>query len=189
MTVSMASLRRREVYTAYMASLTALAIVLKFFEIPFPLATFLKYDIAGVPLALMALLSLRAALASLPVFYIVPTLLGFDAIGMGMKVLAEVSTFTPMAVLYRRLGGRAYVVWGSVSATISRTLVMCLANLLVTPYWILFAGWRQTYEEALGLTIAFLPYIAVFNATLALIVFSLTIGVERVLRRSLPGLW
>lgn len=184
----MASSLRELSGVAYVASYTTLAIVLRFFEIPFPPAPFLKYDIAGVPLALLAFTSMRGSLAALPAFFLVSVVLGADPIGMVMKVVAEVATYVPLVVLYRRFSSRS----GGLGVTVSvgaaaafRTLAMCLLNLVVTPYWLMLAypNYFTSFDAAWGYTLYYMPWIAVFNASLAVIVALLTISTYRVLRR------
>jgi riboflavin transporter FmnP len=173
------------------AGLTALAIVLKLrvFEIPYPPAPFLKYDLSGVPLAILAYMSLRAFPASLLVYFLVNVLMSPDPagvpIGMSMKVLAEISTLLPLVLALKRLGlARKGVVVGTIASIASRVLVMSLANYLVAPHWLVMARWVKTYEEAYKWAISIMPHIAVFNATLAVPVCLLTFVVLRVLKSS-----
>jgi riboflavin transporter FmnP len=170
------------------AGLTALAIVLKLrvFEIPYPPAPFLKYDLSGVPLAILAYMSLRAFPVSLLVYFLVNVLMSPDPagvpIGMSMKVLAEISTLLPL-VLALNLARKGVVV-GTIAGIVSRVLVMSLANYLVAPHWLVMARWVKTYEEAYKWTISIMPHIAVFNATLAVPVCLLTVVALRVLKSS-----
>ncbi|MEM0105401.1 MAG: hypothetical protein QXS42_02235 [Zestosphaera sp.] len=173
---------------AYVASYTTLAIILRFFELPFPPAPFLKYDIAGVPLALLAFNSLRSSLIALPAFFLVSVILGADPVGMIMKVTAEVATYVPLVILYRRFSSRSIGPATALSvgvATASRTLAMCLLNLLVTPYWLMMAypNYFTSFEIAWSYTLYYLPWITVFNASLAVAVALLSISTYRVLRR------
>ena len=177
--VELLSLRR----LAYVASLTALAIVLRFFEIPYPFAPFLKYDVSGVPLALLALGSIRYSLTAIPAYYLVPVALGSDAIGMAMKVVAEASTFTPLSISARKTGKH----WVAVAAaTTCRSIVMALLNLLITPYWGLMAGWFKTYESALSYTIAIMPHIIFFNSSIAFIACTLAISTYKAVKSYIP---
>ncbi|MEM0199518.1 MAG: hypothetical protein QXX72_04480, partial [Desulfurococcaceae archaeon] len=64
------------------AALTALAVILRFFELPYPPAPFLKYDASGVPLAVIAFMNLRAAYSVLPIYFTIPVALGTNSIGM-----------------------------------------------------------------------------------------------------------
>ncbi|MEM1695336.1 MAG: hypothetical protein QXO48_02175 [Desulfurococcaceae archaeon] len=170
------------------AALTGLAVILRFFDFPYPPAPFLKYDVSGVPLAIIAFMSLRAAYGVLPVYYVIPVAMGSDPIGMAMKCLAELSTFTPLALTLRKLHGKhseaiAATIAVAVSAT-TRVAVMSLANYLVTPHWLVWAGWARDLQRAYAITIHYLPHIALFNLTIALIVSPLAIVVYRVLTRT-----
>ena len=172
----------------YATSLTTIAILLHLFKIPFPLAPFLKYDLAGVPLAVLALISLRDSILALPVFAIGLVVLGADVIGALMKILAEASTFAPLALIYKRLAGRiklklAVLVATTVSALL-RAAFMCTLNYAITPYWLVWAGWAESLKSAYELTIAIMPYIALFNVTLAIPVVVLAIAAYRLLARA-----
>ncbi|MCY0868231.1 MAG: hypothetical protein OWQ48_03250 [Desulfurococcus sp.] len=179
----------RYVKLVYISNFTALAVVLKFFEIPFPLAPFLKYDFSGIPLMVLGFRSLKWALLALPAYYVIPVVMGSDPIGMAMKVLAEAFTFTPFILLYRRLvqhspWSTAYTL-SSLAALLSRTALMTLVNLAVTPLWLMLSYPKSypDYISAFNLTLKLTPYIAVFNATLAVIVLVLTAPIFRILAR------
>ena len=166
--------------------LLALAVVLKFFEIPYPPAPFLKYDVSGVPLAVIAYYSLKYAISSLPVYYIIPVLFGSDVVGMAMKCLAETSTFTPLTLLYKR-AGRLGEVWRSVLVTavsaLSRVVVMSIANYIVTPHWLVWT-YKMPYKEAYTLTLVYMPHIVIFNLTIVLIIAPLSLTCITILRRA-----
>lgn len=170
------------------AGLTALAVVLKFFEIPYPPAPFLKYDVSGIPLALISFASLKYALGVLPIYYVIPVAVGTDPIGMAMKCLAEASTFVPLTLTYRGVSKTLHMrrigLVAVVTASLSRIVVMSLANYIVTPYWLLWAGWFKELEAARAMVIVYLPHIAVFNLTLALLVTSISITTYAILKRS-----
>lgn len=173
--------------TVYVVCLTALSIVLKlrFFEIPYPPAPFLKYDISGVPLTVIAFLSFKYIPFSLIVYFLVHLALGADPVGMAMKCLAELATLVPLVLTYRRLhGNRLSKVIVPASTVFSRVLVMIVANYLITPYWLLWARWASTFEDGYAKTIAILPHVAVFNATLAIAVSLLSILVLDVVRKT-----
>ncbi len=165
--------------------LVSLAIVLHLFKVPFPPAPFLKFDGVGVPLAMLSLYSVPLSVAVVPVVFIALQALGADFIGAGMKTLAELSTYVPLALAYRKLGSRGvagYVV-SACSAVVTRAAVMTLANYIVAPHWILMAGWAKSYEQAYTMTLSYLPWIAIFNAITALYVAPLSLSVFRVLRK------
>ncbi len=173
---------------SYLSGLTALAVVLKVFELPYPPAPFLKYDVSGIPLTLMAFVSLKYVFGLLPLYYIASVALGFDAIGMAMKCLSEASTFAPLTLIHgaasKRISARAATTLATTAALLSRVVVMSLANYIVTPYWLVWAGWVKDLREAEAFVIIYMPHIAVFNLTLALIVASASITVYAILKRS-----
>jgi len=185
-TLSVASLKT----LSYLASLLALAVVLKVFELPYPPAPFLKYDASGIPLALIAFMSLKYTFSLLPLYYIVPVALGFDAIGMAMKCLSEASTFAPLVLTNRTASDKLPTKYAStlavVIASLSRVATMSLANYVVTPYWLIWAWPEQikSLEVARAIVIAYMPHIAVFNLTLALIVAPTSIAVYTILKKS-----
>ncbi len=167
------------------ASLTAIAIVLHIFKIPFPLAPFLKFDATGIPLAVIALYSVvDAAIASL---VLLPSLmaLGADVVGASMKVLAEFSTFVPIAAIYSILHDKftmkkLYIVTIIVSM-ISRVGIMSLANYLITPYWLVMT-YAMPYDKAYRFTLIYLPYIVIFNAIVVLYVTPLALSLYRIMK-------
>lgn len=173
---------------SYLSGLTTLAVVLKIFELPYPPAPFLKYDVSGIPLALMAFISLRYAFGLLPLYYIASVALGFDVIGMAMKCLSEASTFAPLTLVHeavsKRVSARATAALATTAAFLSRAAVMSLANYVVTPYWLVWAGWAKDLEWAKTFVIIYMPHIAIFNLTLALIVAPVSITVYAILKRS-----
>ena len=169
------------------SGLLALALVLKFFEIPYPPAPFLKYDVSGVPLAVIAYYSLKYAFSSLPVFYVIPVLFGSDVVGMAMKCLAEASTFTPLVLVYKKGASRLSEKWRAglavAAASLTRVVVMSIANYTVTPHWLVWS-YKMSYEKAYELTLYYMPHIALFNFTIALIVAPLSLAVMAVMRRA-----
>ena len=176
---------RELVKLTYIASLTALAIVLRFFEIPYPPAPFLKYDVSGIPLAIIGFMSLRYLPISLPIYYLIPVLTGSDVIGMAMKILAETSTLLPLVIIYKKLYPRKITYPISiVLAIVSRVVVMSITNIIITPYWLILAGWVKDFETAYKITLGYIPHIAIFNATLALVVSTLSISLHGILRKT-----
>jgi len=168
------------------AGLTALAIVLKlrFFEIPYPAFPALKYDLSGVPLAVVAYFSLKSYIVSLLVFFIV-NITWADPIGMIMKVLAEASTGIPLAIIARkRREQRVWELTGILVSTLSRIALMTILNLLVTPHWLLMAKWAKNYGEAFTFTLMIIPHVVLFNASLGVIVSTIALAAIRVLRKA-----
>lgn len=170
----------------YVASLTALAVVLKlrFFEIPYPPAPFLKYDISGVPLTLIVFISAKYIPPALLVYFLVHVLMGADPIGMAMKCLAEISTFIPIVLVYSRSHSKKAGIFSVICAVVSRVAVMALANYAITPYWLLWVRWAETLEDAYAKMLAYMPHVVIFNATLALVVAPLSVLVYNTLRKA-----
>lgn len=169
------------------AGLTALAIVLKlkFFEIPYPAFSALKYDLSGVPLAIIAYLSLKTYTASISIFLVVGIAMGLDPIGMAMKVLAESSTCIPLVIIARgRQSERRWEFRGVAVSTLVRVASMTILNLIVTPHWLLIARWARNYNEAFAMTLGLLPHVWIFNASLGLIVSTMAVETIRVLRKA-----
>ncbi|MEM0005630.1 MAG: hypothetical protein QXJ95_03885 [Ignisphaera sp.] len=174
---------------AVIAGLIGSAIVLHIFKIPYPPATFLKFDLCGIPLMVSAFIALiETTVLGLPVFYLGIFALGgaMDPIGPSMKVLAELSTFLPVVAMYRRVkpstaGLRSLLPLVAIAA-VSRVSVMCLINLAVTPYWLQIMGWVKSWEQAWSFTIFILPHIAVFNTVAAVYVALLSIPLIRIVK-------
>jgi riboflavin transporter FmnP len=175
---------------AYLLLFTALAIILHIFQFPFPLATFLTYDLSGIPIAILMLISLRLGTSSLPIFWLGAVYLAKDPtriIGPSMKVVAEAFTAIPLAIVFKKLSKTHSFTKASIAAfimaLISRVGAMLLLNYLVTPYWLLWAGWMKTFETAYDFTMKCLPYIAIFNATVVCYVVPITLGAWKTIRR------
>ena len=169
------------------AGLTALAIVLKlkFFEIPYPAFPVFKYDLSGVPLAIIAYLSLKTYMASILVFLVVSIAMGLDPIGMAMKVLAESSTCIPLVIITRgKQVERRWEFRVVAVSTLVRVASMTILNLIVTPHWLLIARWAKNYDEAFALTLGLLPHVWIFNASIGLIVSTMAVETIRVLRKA-----
>jgi len=166
--------------------LLALAVILKFYEIPYPFVPFLKYDVSGVPLAIIAYYSLKYAASSLPLYYLIPVLFGLDAVGMAMKCLAEASTFMPLITIYKKTSKLSEKMRGGLAVAVStllRVAVMSIANIIIAPYWLMWSL-KISYEAAYTQTLLLMPHIVVFNTTIALIVASLSLACINILRKS-----
>ncbi|MEM4481920.1 MAG: hypothetical protein QXK88_06445 [Desulfurococcaceae archaeon] len=174
--------------TYMVSALTAIAVILRFYEFPYPIAPFLKYDVSGVPLTIIALISLRAAFSALPVYYVIPTLMGSDPIGMAMKCLAEMSTFIPTSLIITKLKGRVgeslLVVLATALSGLARVAAMAVANYVITPYWLMWAGWAKDMSLALSFVVYYMPHIALFNLSISIIVSPTAVVVYRVLNRA-----
>ncbi|MEM0489711.1 MAG: ECF transporter S component [Ignisphaera sp.] len=156
---------------AYIVVFSALAIVLHIFQYPFPLAPWLKFDLAGVPLTILSLISLKLGGIGFTIFWVGSLLLTTDptrVIGPSMKTIAEALTALPFAYIYKRSKGQQEslktIVIGFAIALASRVLIMLLLNYIVAPYWLVWARWMKTLEDAYRFTITYLPFNALFNA-------------------------
>jgi len=170
--------------------LTAIAIALHIVKIPFPMATFLKFDAVGIPLAVIALLDLGLAAPATLVTLFGVLAMGGDPVGASMKALAEFSTWLPLALVYRALrrkGRTTASILPTVSAVIGRVAVMALANYLITPWWLLAAKVASNYEAAVKMTINIIPAICVFNAIVALYVSAAAIPAYEAVRSVLKS--
>jgi riboflavin transporter FmnP len=189
---SRAEIVERIVYLKKISLVTgmiALAVILKFYEIPHPLASYLKYDASEIPLTILSILSIKYALSALPIYYLIPVLTGFDPIGMFMKTVASLSTFIPLTIIFRRFKESTVGAVLSITLSIlSRVAVMTFLNLIVTPFWLVFAGWAKDLESAWVAVLYYLPQIIVFNVILGFIVASSSIGIFRVVRKTLYNL-
>lgn len=171
-----------------LSMLVALAIVLHAFNLPYPPASFLLFDLSGVPLAVAAVLFPREAFAAgLPAFYL--GLLIYrpqDPIGPFMKVAAEAATMLPLVYLYE--GGWFRGRWRRFAATalvaLSRVGAMAALNLAIDPFYFLLFKWVDDYSKGLFLTLLFLPHVAAFNAITALYVTWLSVPIARELERA-----
>jgi len=104
------SLQRSPLRISLLAVLSAVAVSLELLriEFPFPLAPFLKYDLVGVPLLLLAMISgNRDALLGATVTAVAVFIATGDPIGASMKWLAEVATFIPFTIIYGKNRVRA----------------------------------------------------------------------------------
>ncbi|MGC9121797.1 MAG: hypothetical protein ACP5HP_02535 [Thermogladius sp.] len=169
------------------ASLVALSVILHLFNIPFPPAQYLLFDLTGIPLAVSMFFSSRlTVIAGLPVFYI--GLLLYrpqDPIGPFMKVAAEGFTILPFYVLYQRkwfaTKARAALATGLVVT--SRTAGMLVLNLAIDPFYFVLFKWVESYSQGLQLTLMALPYVCVFNVITAVYVTWLSLPIVRELER------
>lgn len=176
---------------AYVSALTSLAVVLKlrFFEIPYPPLPFLRYDLSGVPISVIAFISLRYIPVVLPIYYVMNIILGSDPIGMAMKCVAEISTAIPLVITYKKnplkiRNSATLLIATIVLSTLARVGSMCVANYMVTPYWLLWSRLVNTLEDAITITLAYMPHIIAFNSTSALIISTLSVKLYDILKRA-----
>ena len=172
---------------ALTSSLAAIAIPLWFFKIPYPLATFLKFDLVGVPYAVATLISTPLALALTPVLFLVFLYFSPDVIAISMKIVAEISTAIPLALSYRKFekkldSNKASLIAFAI-AMVSRVTVMNIFNYLVAPYWLVWT-YRWGFEAAYNWTISFLlPAVSGFNAICVAYIAPLSLAIYRIIKR------
>lgn len=144
------------------AILAALVVMLDYagLKIPFPWMPLLKFDITGVPIALVTLLFgvVSGALTSIIAFLSIVVRSG-NYVGAYMKAIAEFSTVIGFGTI-KYLPERFKRVVPIVIAIILRVLFMTVANMYVMPY-VYMIPWEAT--------LSMLPMIGVFNALQGLI--------------------
>ncbi|WP_048163087.1 hypothetical protein [Thermogladius calderae] len=169
------------------ASLIALSVILHLFNIPFPPAQYLLFDLTGIPLAISMFFNPRlTVLAGLPVFYI--GLLLYkpqDPIGPFMKVAAEGFTILPFYILYQRrwFAAKSRAVLATALIATSRTVSMLVLNLAIDPFYFVLFKWVESYGQGLQLTLMALPYVCVFNVIIAVYVTWLSLPIVRELEK------
>jgi len=135
---------RRALSVAVTAMMSALAVVISLLrlEAPFPVLTYLKFDLAEVPSVLTFLLAGPWWSYFCALMHAVGLLIrGSDPLGASMKFLAVASMLAGMQLARRR--------WrvALAAATALRVAAMSVANLLVLGF--LFPGWLAYAERLL----------------------------------------
>jgi len=166
------------------AILSALVVVfdytLKFagIKIPFPLFPVLKFDLDGIPIVLSLLLyGPYSALVTCFVAFVAILARSGAVVSASMKAIAEFGTVLGMVPFYRihssRFKGLAIV-----SGISARVLVMVFANL---------AAWPLVFQSVEA-AIAFIPFLAVFNAIAGAISMSGGYLIHKALAKRAPTL-
>lgn len=175
---------------AYLVVFSALAVVLHIFQYPFPLAPWLKFDLAGIPLAILSLTSLKLGSTGCLLLWLGSIIFTTDPtriIGPSMKAIAEASTVLPFAYTYNKLKTkieeRVTMVIGFISGLIARVGVMLLLNYILTPYWLVWAGWMGSLGDARKFTLAYLPHNALFNIIVVCYIIPIAISVWKIVSR------
>jgi riboflavin transporter FmnP len=150
--------------TARLAGTTILAALtvvfdyaLKFsgLKIPFPWATFLKFDFTGIPIVLALLLyGLSSGRATSLVACIAIIARSGDVISATSKAIAEFATVSGMAVGLR-LSGRYKKSISVIAGVTLRIAVMSVSNLIILPSY---------YGMPYSVAVSLLPVIGAFNA-------------------------
>ncbi len=188
------SLHRSPLRLSLLAVLSAAAVSLELLriEFPFPLAPFLKYDLVGGTPTIIGIAERQEGCTAWSQHHghsHIPGN-GRPSGGASMKWLAEVATFIPFASIYG-YGGKIRTAAASAVAVASRVAVMDVANIAVTPYWLMiFAHACSTYAQCLTSVEVLLPVISIFNASLALIYIAITVPLYEYIARYLRSqLW
>jgi len=157
--------KRKSVFIAGTALLGALVAVLDWafklsgLKIPFPLLTFLKFDVLGIPMLLSYFLfglfsgTITSLIAWLSIAF-------RDPFGGFMKFLAEFSTIVGVFLVLktRRPASNWWKALSMFSGILVRVVVMAVANVLLLP--IFMSGFYKTYAAVIVLV----PLISAFNA-------------------------
>ena len=167
--------------TAIMSTLViVLDYALKFsgIKIPFPLLPTLKLDFDGVPIVLaLFLYGPYSALTTCFVAFAAILARSGAALSASMKALAELGTVLGL-LPFCKMNPRGFRLLGVASGTLSRIVVMIVTTYVFWP--LIF----QSQQAAL----AFLPFLAVFNAVAAVITISGGYLVYRALTKRAPTL-
>jgi riboflavin transporter FmnP len=168
-------------------SLATVSVPLWFFKIEYPLATFLKFDLVGIPYAIASLISIHLALALTPVLFIIFLYFSPDVIAISMKIFAEISTGIPLALSYKKFEkkidqNKASLIAFAI-AMVSRVAVMNIFNYLVSPYWIMWT-YKWSFEAAYKWTVSFLlPVVSGFNAICVAYIAPTSLAIYRIIKR------
>lgn len=147
-------------------------------KMPFPVFPVLKFDFDGIPIVLSLLLyGPYSAFATCFVAFVAILARSGAALNASMKALAEFGTILGLIPFYKMnsAGSRGLAV---VSGVLVRVLIMVLANLAV---------WPLVYQSAEA-AIAFIPFLAVFNAIAGVISISGGYLIHRALAKRAPAL-
>ena len=166
------------------AIMSALVIVfdyaLKFsgVKIPFPMLPTLKFDLDGIPIVMaLFLYGPYSALTTCFVAFVAILARSGAALSASMKALAEFGTVLGLLPFYK-INPRGFRLFGVASGTLSRIVVMVVAT---------YAAWPLIFQSEQA-ALAFLPFLAVFNAVAAVISISGGYLVYRALAKRAPAL-
>ena len=124
---------------AKLGMMTAISLVLvMLIRIPFPLATFLVYDPADIPIYITAFAfgPLEGLLVTLVVCIIQAVMLGGDLFyGFIMHFVATGIVAVVIGIMYKKNKSRRTAVLALAIGVTLTTLVMCVMNLIVTPHY------------------------------------------------------
>jgi len=147
-------------------------------KIPFPLFPVLKFDFDGIPIVLSLLLyGPYSAFVTCFVAFVAILARSGAALSASMKALAEFGTIIGLVPFYKTnsAGSRGLAIISGVSMRIA---MMVFANL---------AAWPLVYQSAEA-AIAFIPFLAVFNAIAGVISISGGYLIHGALAKRAPAL-
>ncbi len=162
--------------TALMSSLAA-AFQVAGLEIPFPLLPFLKYDPVGVPIILVSLIvGIKGGIVA-DLLTAVAIMFRGDIVGAWMKFLAELTTFVPFTLAFRKLSeSRIRYIGSTAIGVISRVMLMNVANIVVCPI---------VFKIPLSVALSWIPLISFFNATIALMYIPVSLYLYKLAKKVL----
>jgi riboflavin transporter FmnP len=182
-------IKRRSVFLAGTALLGAVVVVLDVtfktagLKIPFPLLTFLRFDVLGIPVVLAYLLfGLLSGVISSGIALLSITLRSGDVFSGFMKFLAESATIVGVFIVLktRKPISNRWKALAMIAGILVRVATMDIANVLLLP--IFMGGFYNTCTAVLAL----IPLISVFNAIQgAVSIFGGFLLYEAVMRRLL----
>lgn len=147
-------------------------------KIPFPIMPAMKFDLDGIPIVLALLLyGPYSAVTTCFVAFVAILARSGAAVSASMKALAEFGTVLGLLPFYR-INPKGFRLFGVASGALSRILIMIAATLTVWP--LIF----QSEQAAL----AFVPFLAIFNAIAAVVSISGGYMVFKALARRAPSL-
>lgn len=114
-------------------------VLLLIIRIPFPPAPFLKYDPADVPIFITAFAfgPVAGMIVTTVVSLIQAFALGEDGLyGFLMHVIATGTFVIIASTIYSRHKTKAVALRGIIAGVIGMTLIMCLANMVITPLFL-----------------------------------------------------
>jgi len=121
-----------------LALMTALSVVMLLIRIPYPLAPFLVYDPADVPIFItsFAFGPIAGLIVTFIVSFIQAFMMGGDGIyGFLMHFVATGAFAVIAGVIYRRNKTRKTAVIALLVGVASMTAIMCAMNMLITPIY------------------------------------------------------
>ncbi len=147
-------------------------------KIPFPMLPTLKFDLDGIPIVLaLFLFGPYSALTTCFVAFVAILARSGAALNASMKALAEFGTVLGLIPFYK-INSRGFRLFGVASGTLSRIVVMVVAT---------YAAWPLIFQSEQA-ALAFVPFLAVFNAVAAVISISGGYLVYRALAKRAPAL-